>query len=404
MRDLASQLGVYLDHVVQRIDADEILEGPVVGVSPVAGADVPWVTPSVGLPRRPLWTFVAVGVTVLAIGVFPWVLPGGEDRPEPAVDLGVFEPLQGRIVVVNGNELEGIDPAYPTSPVTLGIPDLPSVPDTACLSWSSEPCDDGADSLMPVGWSLDGTVLALESEYAGVSFLMDDTGTLTRIPWEEVGTDGGCCAFVTSNWLSPDGRYAARASGLGLAIIDLERMSVESKAELDPDEFPGHEGYGQIYYQTWSPDGANVAFVAVAFEDSRERPTIQIYNRATGTVHALAGSTFGHIRNLAWSPDGSQLLVVAGDMALRAGLSLNPLTRPISTSLYLLDVDDGGSRHIASGHYVAAAWSPDGSQIAAVDYYRGRHLVVMDADGTDQQTLANMSGGLFTGVSWHPAP
>jgi Tol biopolymer transport system component len=95
-------------------------------------------------------------------------------------------------------------------------------------------------------------------------------------------------------------------------------------------------------------------------------------------------------------------------MALRAGLSLNPLTRPISTSLYLLDVDDGGSRHIASGHYVAAAWSPDGSQIAAVDYYRGRHLVVMDADGTEQQTLANMIGygydGLFTGISWHPAP
>lgn len=408
MRDLESQLGVYLDHVVKRIDADEILEGPVVGASQVVNADVPWVTPRAGSPRRPLWRFLAAAVAVLLIGVFPLLLPGGEDRPEPAVDLGVFEPLQGRIVVVNGNQLEGIDPAYPTSPVTLGIPDLPSVPDTACLSWSSGPCDDGADSLMPVGWSQAGTVFALESEYANVSYLMDDTGTLTRIPWEEVDIDWGCCGFVTSNWLSPDGRYAARTSGLGLAIIDLEDMSVESKAELDPDEFPGREGFGEIYSQTWSPDGVQVAFVAVAFEDSVERPTIHIYNRATGTVDALPGSTFGHIRNLAWSPDGSQLLVIAGDVALTASTSLNPLTRPIATSLYLLDVDDGGSRRIASGHYVAAAWSPDGSQIAVVDYYGGHDLVVMNADGTDQQTLANMNGfgydRLFTGVSWHPAP
>jgi len=403
MRDLTSQLGVYLDHVVQRIDADEILEGPVVGASQVVNADVPSVTAIAALPRRPLWTFVAVAVTVLVIGIFPSLLPGSQERPEPAVDLGVFEPLQGRIVVVNGKELEGFDPADPTSSVILEIPDLPPVPDEVC-GFSPTPCDDGADSLMPVGWSRDGTVLALESEYAGVSYLMDDTGTPARIPWEEVGTEMGCCGFVTSNWLSPDEGYAARASGLDLAIIDLENIRVESKAELDPDEFPGHEGYGQIYSQTWSPDGAQVAFVAVAFEDRRESPTIQIYNRATGTVQALSGSTFGHIRNLAWSPDGSQLLVVAGDLVLRAGLSLNPLTQPISTSLYLLDVDDGGSRRIASGHYVAVAWSPDDSQIAAIDYYTGHDLVVMDADGTDQQTLARMDASLFTGVSWHPAP
>jgi hypothetical protein len=400
MHDLKGQLGVYLDHVVQRVEAAEILEAPVAGISPVV--DVPWVTPSA--TRRPLVTFVAVAVTVLVIGVFPLLLPGSEDRPEPAAGLGVFEPLQGRIVVVNGYELEGIDPSDPTSPVTLGIPDLPPVPDTACLSWSSASCDDGATTLMPVGWSLDGTVLALESEHAGVSYLMDATGTPTRIPWEEVGTDGGCCGFVTSNWLSPDGKYAARASGLSLAIIDLETMSVESRAELDPDEFLGREGYGQIYSQTWSPDGAHVAFVAVAFEDNRERPTIQIYNRGNGTVRALSGSTFGHIRSLAWSPDGSQLLVIGGDMVLRAGLSLNPLTQPISTSLYLLDVEVGRSRPIASGHYVAAAWSPDGSQIAAIDYYSVHDLVVINADGTDQQTLARMDASLFTGVSWHPAP
>ena len=63
---------------------------------------------------------------------------------------------------------------------------------------------------------------------------------------------------------------------------------------------------------------------------------------------------------------------------------------------------------ISSGHYVAAAWSPDGTRIAAIDYSQatGRQVVVLRADGSgDRRVVAELRrAALFTGVSWHPAP
>lgn len=70
---------------------------------------------------------------------------------------------------------------------------------------------------------------------------------------------------------------------------------------------------------------------------------------------------------------------------------------------------DGGCsdlREIAPGHYLAAAWSPDGTQIAALDYSSdSRQLVVMNADGTGQRVIPDIvPSGPFTGVAWHPVP
>jgi Tol biopolymer transport system component len=80
------------------------------------------------------------------------------------------------------------------------------------------------------------------------------------------------------------------------------------------------------------------------------------------------------------------------------------LTRPQEAGLYVVDIDDGEARGIATGHYVAAAWSPDGSRIAAIDYSGSRKVVVLDADGTgDPRVLTELpADDLFTGVVWHP--
>ena len=83
---------------------------------------------------------------------------------------------------------------------------------------------------------------------------------------------------------------------------------------------------------------------------------------------------------------------------------MNPLVNPQPTSLYLVDIDDREPHELASGHFVAAAWSPDGSQIAAIEYAAARELVVMNADGSGvPRVLAELDrGDLFTGVAWHP--
>lgn len=354
---------------------------------------------------RKLWAFAGGAGLVMLIGVLPALLPA-ETGAEPASDLGFFEPLSSRIVVVHGGALEAINPENPSSVVTIEIPDLPPVPDGACASFSSGPCDDGALSLMPVGWSSDGTLMALQSEHAGMYYTLDTDGEITRLPLERVEAGGGCCLFVTSNWLSPDGKHAAFGKGLGLAIVDLVDTRIESEAQLDPDEFPGREGWGQIYLPAWSPDGSRVAFVAARYENSSWTHVIQVYNRTDETIIQLPIPDFGHVRNLAWSPNGTELLVVTGELVLteRNTTWNNPLASSLASSLVVVDVDGGHSEAIGEGRFVVAAWSPDGTQIAAIDGFRD--LVVMNADGSDQRTIADMTGygydNLFTGVTWHP--
>jgi Tol biopolymer transport system component len=110
---------------------------------------------------------------------------------------------------------------------------------------------------------------------------------------------------------------------------------------------------------------------------------------------------------MAWSPDGLELLVIAGDYQFRTVLPLsNPLVSPIETDIYLVAINGSGTRSISSGHFVAAAWSPDGSQFAAVEYGSGYHEVtVMNADGSDERRITDLvpgPSGAFTGVAWHP--
>jgi hypothetical protein len=403
--ELEGQVRDYSEHLAgltDPISLDEITSPVVMVPSRERGAD------SNGRTQVRGWVWLTASASVaLLVGLIPILVqtdrdPGSVGTPS---DLGVFEPLRGRIVVVHGTQLEAIDPADPASPNIIDIPDVPPVPDEACSDWSSGPCNDGAGSLRPVGWSSDGAVLALDSEHAGMTYLMDDTGSITRVPWEQAGVGGGCCWFVTSNWLSPDGHAAA-----GREIVDLRDMSVESTIELDPDRFPGVEGWGQIYVPTWSPDGAEFAFVIASHDDQARswNHTIHIYNRAERGFRQLEGPEFGHVRNMAWSPDGTQLLIIAGDLVLPFDEMHNPLAGPLATSIYLVDLSSGESQVIAEGHYVAAAWSPEGSQIAAINYPNAHYLVVMNADGTGQRTLTDMTGygydNLFTGITWHPVP
>ena len=310
--------------------------------------------------------------------------------PAATSSFGVFEPLSGRIVYVAGNELSGIDPADPTSVHSIPLPDELEV--------------------RPVvsGWSGDGTRLALASEESGEIYRMDAEGRITRAP-----SAMGCCGFVSDPWLSPDGTTALEfVTTETVHLRDLESGDSSRVIELEPPV--GDVSEGILPMHAWSPDGTRIAYAVEQQVGFALVPSIFVVDLPTGITRELVGPWFGHIRHMTWSPDGAQLLVTAGPWRpSTVEPNRNPLTLPLETGLYLVDTDrsDLGPAStpnlIASGHYIAATWSPDGDQIAAIDFATPyvHRLVAMRSDGSAVRLLVDrMVPILFTGLAWHPGP
>ena len=344
--------------------------------------------------RRRRLAYGAVAAMALAAIASVVVLDdtGSSGRPaSPAADapavttppVGDFDQARGRIVYAVEHRLEAVDPEDQSSRLTLEVP--------ADLNrWRS----DGG-TVVPAGWSADGTRLALTDEHRGARYVMEEDGAVTRVP-----SNMGCCGFVTSGWLSPDGTTAVEHLGRQRVVLrDVDDVSATHVINREPAV--DHRGW----FGAWSPDGSQIAYTGLRRVGTAATPATPVYvfDLERGTTRQLAGSEFGHIRQMAWSPDGSQLVVVAGEW-VRADALNNPLASAREASLYLVDVDGSDPREIASGHYVAATWSPDGSQLAAIDYASGRRQVVlMNADGSDPRVLVELPPHeLFTGLAWHP--
>ncbi len=394
--DLSSQLARYgsqLREGREELDLEEViwrLDQPAVGRSDRGAPAGPWARP---------WVIGAVAFLAVIMGGSIQILlsdpVGSPEDSVPPAHLGVFEPMRGRVVYVVDDALYGVDPAEPRIGITMEVP-------------PAADGDIGADAgeAVPVGWSHDGTLLALEDEFNGESYLMNSSGGVSRVPWETIEAPRGCCMFAGPNWLSPDGASVVSAAEFDVSILDLLSLVPGPSIELDDSELGEVEG-DQVYSATWSPDGSEVAFVVDRLDGDLLVPTIRLWDIENGDVRELVADGFGHIRNMAWSPDGLELLVIAGDYQFPTVLPLsNPLVSPIETDIYLVSIDGSGTRSISDGHYVAAAWSPDGSQIAAVEYGSGNHEVtVMNADGSDERLITDLvpgPSGAFTGVAWHP--
>jgi dipeptidyl aminopeptidase/acylaminoacyl peptidase len=336
----------------------------------------------------PLLILIATVATVVLAGT---ILTAGarEKKVLSPTDLGVFEPARGRVVFLVGSDtshLEAVDPADPSSSIVIDA-------------------DLGRGDLMPAGWSADGSKLALTDEVLGDLYVMDQTGSLDRVGPPHVL--GDCpCRFITPAWMSPDGRERLPffSNSGWLRVFDVDDNHITRT--VDVRQFEG------FALAAWSPDGSQVAFMS-----GKNIGIVDLASGASREVDVAIGagrelfSGWGIERHLSWSPNGAQILVVAvhdDPFPVPAGFwngYANPLQGPLAASLYLVDVDDGAVHEIASGHYVAAAWSPDGTQIAAVDYPGSHEVVVLNADGSGRRVLASLPvGDYFTGVVWHPLP
>ena len=131
-----------------------------------------------------------------------------------------------------------------------------------------------------------------------------------------------------------------------------------------------------------SPDGRQVAYVV---GDVR----IQVMNLDGSGDHQVNTTPFESISDLQWHPDGDRLIV-------SAGRGPDPARWYAILDLWIVRLNGSDDQRITrrGGAETSASWSPDGSQLAYLQWeldYRAR-LIVADADGGNPRELPGRYG------------
>ncbi len=202
---------------------------------------------------------------------------------------------------------------------------------------------------------------------------------------------------------SPDGRhlavvrYAEEESALGPKITDVGReLYVVGADGAEPRRLAENVVSGP----SWSPDGQRLAIaqaevdgvglyvIGIDGTGSRRVADIAGWNgpvRSPGAPPPVDGPAEAWIDTVAWSPDGTRILV-------RSHYQLPALAVNVESG----ETTEVGSGMLTEGVYVgvrASAWSPDGSRIAMTgggDLKKGERPNIVGtvaADGTDAKVL-----------------
>lgn len=154
--------------------------------------------------------------------------------------------------------------------------------------------------------------------------------------------------------VSPDGRYVAFYSEIGLFSVNLylaevrtgevvrELASAATDLHFDALSFISSAG-------AWSPDGQQFAFVVIAKGDNQ----LAVVDVGSGDiVRRISVPGVGGIANPSWSPDGGRIAF----SGISGGIS----------DLYVLDLSDDTVRRLTDDRYadLQPTWSPDGRTLA----------------------------------------
>lgn len=141
-----------------------------------------------------------------------------------------------------------------------------------------------------------------------------------------------------------------------------------------------------------SPDGTSVALG----QHDTESADLEFVNLETGEVtQQQAPADARSVRPLAWSPDGSHLAYLANQNERQ---SYQRHAR-VGT-LHLLDLDSGTSEPVLDTDLAAAAFSPDGTQLA-VQRPRDETLSIVDLTTGAVRTV-QQAGRLTSPNAWSP--
>ncbi|MDH4112974.1 MAG: hypothetical protein OEV60_09905 [Actinomycetota bacterium] len=284
---------------------------------------------------------------------------------ESSLDLGIFEPVAGRIVYSTDSSLWAVDPSAP-SPSTLVR--VEGTDDTGRASFT-----------MPLGWSSDGSELLLLREdptdqtfpYRRHLYILYADGTETQVTPEPV--DGAA--------ISPDGSRVVFADHRsdGLYVVDAEGgQPVRIADGAEP---------------TFSPDGTQIAYLGLPRSGccvQKGREHVWVANADGTDAHEILAdepALADGASDLSWSPAGDRIAM--GN------------AREGHVAIYTFAPDGSDFTKVITGG-MNAFWSPDGSRLAYMLPYgdplaAGRPLAIADADGSNVQVFD------FGGVGpWHP--
>jgi hypothetical protein len=307
-------------------------------------------------------TVVGLGVVLILAFVGASVYRSTPNVPadppeETPVDLGIFEPIAGRIVYYADSSFWGVDPNAP-SPSTLVRLSLEGTPDADSRF---------ASFTMPLGWSSDGTELLFMREDPTDEtfpptrhlFILHADGTETQVAPEPVGSAA----------ISPDGsRVIFAADGGGLYVVD--PLGSQPVRIADQGESP-----------TFSPDGMQIAYLSESGQAGIEH--VWVANADGTDAHEILTDealAMG-MGKLTWSPAGDRIAMENQQEG--------------HVAIYTFAPDGSDFTKVITGGF-NHSWSPDGTQIAYG--LPGRDGVsVADADGSNIRALGVGSPG-----PWHP--
>jgi hypothetical protein len=310
----------------------------------------------------------------------------------PSVDLGIFEPVNGRIVYGSEYGIYGIEDGM------WGLDPASSDP-TSAVQLTTGPAT-------PLGWSRDGTRLLVQKDGDSLVVLnADGSESLVTQPLQgstligrslgaTISPDGSRVVFAGVT--TPPGERAFCHDG-ALFAVNADGGTAEVIRESHEDRWVSHP--------TFSPDGTQIAFTDGNCDSDHG---VWLMNADGSDAHQLVlsgdDSPLGasHVLGLEWSPAGDRIaLAIDCYMVVDGG--------PCEGALYTFAPDGSDFRRVtAIGTFPvgAAYWSPDGSRIAyttgcgfidADDLAHECGFAISDADGSHTQTFRYGMPG-----PWHP--
>ena len=212
------------------------------------------------------------------------------------------------------------------------------------------------------------------------------------------------CGFPILQW-SPDGKrvaFSGPENEICIADADGENLSKLRLPTTEEDVIWGLLGL------SWSPDGAEIAVAGWAFpQPPGEPPSADIYaiNVESGEARKLTDSPDTNKYEVAWSPDGMQIAFVAINR-----------DSPDYWDVYVIDAGGSNQRLLVSvpeaNWLQQISWSPDGKKLMYVSkvvveeweslyHYYGEIYVVDVKDGTIIN-LTNTPGIDDCDPAWSP--
>ena len=324
---------------------------------------IPWRTLSM---RNPVYAAAVIAVlavagvaAVYAFGPRLNIWPAPTPTEEPSVDLGIFEPVAGRIVY---RIYSSVDPSFfavdPSAPLDR--------PTRVQLTSEGD---------IPLGWSSDGTrLLIMRGSHL---FVVHADGSETLLTAEPMAIRGAT--------ISPDGSRVVFAGGTGTSSPEggcCARFALYAvDADGGPVEMLVESRIGILDDLSFSPDGTRIAYADGAGDNNHH---VWVMNADGSDAHEIVSKDCAcHVSGLAWSPAGDRIAL------------------GLEGTIYTFAPDGSGFRRVIT-QGDRPYWSPDGLRFAytrsCVVDLRGCGLAIADADGSNVLTFGSGASG-----PWHPA-